>query len=215
MFFLDNLLPLPLLDKIKDSDIWSCKQSLDCTKKYFLEAPSGSGKTTLQHILYGLRNDYQGGISLELEGEIHVLKTLSVDTWSRIRQHKISVVFQDLRLFAALSAMDNILLKNSLTEHKSIKEIESMCQRLGINDLLQKPCGRMSYGQQQRVAIVRALCQPFEFLIMDEPFSHLDSKNIRSCCALIQEECASQGAGFALLSLEERYSLDYDHTLVL
>ncbi len=111
--------------------------------------------------------------------------------------------------------MDNILLKNSLTEHKSIKEIESMCQRLGINDLLQKPCGRMSYGQQQRVAIVRALCQPFEFLIMDEPFSHLDSKNIRSCCALIQEECASQGAGFALLSLEERYSLDYDHTLVL
>ena len=59
------------------------------------------------------------------------------------------------------------------------------------------------------------LWQPFEFLIMDEPFSHLDSKNIRSCCALIQEECASQGAGFALLSLEERYTLDYDHTLVL
>ncbi len=94
MFFLDNLLPLPLLDKIKDSDIWSCKQSLDCTKKYFLEGPFRLWENNITAYLYGLRNDYQGGISLELEGEIHVLKTLSVDTWSRIRQHKFRSFFK-------------------------------------------------------------------------------------------------------------------------
>ncbi len=215
MFFFDKLVPIPLQSTILESDIWACTSSLDSAKKYFLEAPSGSGKTTFQHILYGLRNDYKGTVQLDYEGKSQNLTSLSIEDWSVIRQKKLSVVFQDLRLFAELSGLDNLELKNKLSQHKSKEAILEMCQRLDVADLLDKACGQMSYGQQQRIAIIRALCQPFQFLILDEPFSHLDSRNIRKCSQLIQEECQAQNAGLALLSLEDSYGLDYDVALKL
>ena len=73
----------------------------------------------------------------------------------------------------------------------------------------------MSYGQRQRVAIIRALCQPFEFLLMDEPFSHLDDANIKIASNLIKEELKMQQAGFLLVSLGERYYFKYDKEIVL
>ena len=85
-----------------------------------------------------------------------------------------------------------------------------MAKDLNVFDLLDKKCGKMSYGQRQRIAIIRALCQPFRFLILDEPFSHLDSANTKKCCNLISKECQSQKAGYAIVSLEEKYFLDYD-----
>jgi ABC-type lipoprotein export system ATPase subunit len=114
-----------------------------------------------------------------------------------------------------MSAWDNIQIKNQLTHHQTEDQISTMAERLEVASLLNKKCGEMSYGQRQRIAIIRALCQPFRFLIMDEPFAHLDSANVVRCCALIQEECSQQGAGFAVASLEERYKFEYDEILGL
>lgn len=210
MFSFQNLVPIPLNDQINESDIWANNFTFNPTSRYFVEAPSGKGKTTLQHILYGLRKDYTGDVIISTTNGQFKLKELTLDQWADIRQRELSVVFQDLRLFLELTAMENIQLKNNLTNHKSEAEIKEMASALEVDHLLKKACGQMSYGQRQRIAIIRALCQPFQFLIMDEPFSHLDKANIQKCCALISKECKNQGAGFAIASLEERYFFDYD-----
>ncbi|BDS11984.1 ATP-binding cassette domain-containing protein [Aureispira anguillae] len=210
MFSFDNLVPIPLSDQLSVSDIWANNFAFDTATRYFVEAPSGKGKTTLQHILYGLRKDYTGEVTIAALGDKFKLKSLSLDQWATIRQKELSVIFQDLRLFLPLTAMENIQLKNNLTQHKSEEEIIAMAEALEVGHLLQKKCGEMSYGQRQRIAIIRALCQPFKFLIMDEPFSHLDRANIQKCCALISQECQEQKAGYAVASLEERYFFEYD-----
>lgn len=210
MFSLNNLVPIPLSDQLGASDIWGNNFAFDSSVRYFIEAPSGKGKTTFQHILYGLRKDYTGEISIHALGGQHSLKELTLEQWSDIRQRELSVIFQDLRLFLELTALENIQLKNQLTNHQTETAIVEMATELGVETLLEKKCGQMSYGQRQRIAIIRALCQPFRFLIMDEPFSHLDKNNIEKCCALISRECKKQGAGFAIASLEERYFFEYD-----
>lgn len=215
MFTLDNLVPIPLSDQLQQSQVWAGHCQLDAQKRYFVEAPSGRGKTTFQHILYGLREDYTGMVHLEALGQQWKLSDLTLEQWAAIRQKELSVVFQDLRLFLNLSAWDNIQLKNQLTNYQTEAQIRTMAEQLEVAALLDKKCGEMSYGQRQRIAIIRALCQPFRFLIMDEPFAHLDSANVAKCCALIQEECQQQGAGFAIASLEERYNFEYDEVLLL
>lgn len=215
MFTLDNLVPIPLSDQLNQSDVWAGHCQLAASKRYFVEAPSGRGKTTFQHILYGLRKDYTGTVCLQALDQEWQLRDLTLDQWALIRQKELSVVFQDLRLFLNHSAWDNIQLKNQLTNHQTDARIREMAKQLDVEGLLEKKCGQMSYGQRQRIAIIRALCQPFRFLIMDEPFAHLDSANVARCCTLIQEECSKQGAGFAVASLEERYLFEYDEVLML
>ena len=90
-----------------------------------------------------------------------------------------------------------------------------MCHFLEIDHLLDKPCGLLSYGQKQRFAIVRALCQPFEILLMDEPYAHLDQKNIQLACELIMENCQKQKASYLIASLGETYQLAYSQQLDL
>jgi putative ABC transport system ATP-binding protein len=70
-------------------------------------------------------------------------------------------------------------------------------------------------GQQQRVAIIRALCQPFEWLILDEPFSHLDIENTQRSLKLIDERCNHLKAGFVLTSLGDRHGYNYDDEIKL
>jgi ABC-type lipoprotein export system ATPase subunit len=106
-------------------------------------------------------------------------------------------------LFDSLSAFENILLKNSITGFKTAGEIEKMARILGMKEFLHRKAGILSFGQQQRVAIIRALCQPFRFLLADECFSHIDLENSRIAYELIQKECQAQGAGLILTSLNE------------
>ena len=65
-------------------------------------------------------------------------------------------------------------------------------------------------GQQQRVAIIRALAQPFEWILLDEPFSHLDEENTQKCLTLIHQRCDEQRAGFILTTLGDDHGTKYD-----
>ncbi len=212
-YAIHNLLPNPLKEQEQsiNSDIWQTDCNLEKGKNYLLTAPSGKGKSTFLHILYGLRKDYSGVV--ELGGEN--ISAFQPNEWADLRKAHLSIIFQDLRLFPTLSALDNILLKSSLDPIKSITAIKEMAARLGIEDLLQQHCNTLSYGQKQRVAIIRALCQSFDFLLLDEPFSHLDTVNIQAASQLIQEVCEEQKAGFVLVSLGERFGFKYNEVLVL
>ena len=180
------------------SAIWEADSfTFESEKKYLVEAASGKGKTSLLSIFFGLRKDYKGHFFIDdREGGSHNSRD-----WSRLRKEKVSFIFQGLELFNDLSALENILLKNEITDHKTSSEIISMAERLDIAPFLKKKCGILSFGQQQRVAIVRALCQPFEYLFADECFSHMDMSNSKIAFGLIHEECVKNGAGLILTSL--------------
>jgi len=210
-FQLQNILPIPLKEQkfTHVSNIWQTDCVFEKGKKYLVLAPSGKGKSTFLHILYGLRKDYEGRVSLGKEN----IQNFQPSEWANLRKDKLAIVFQNLRLFPSLSAIDNIRLKAQLTNHAA--DIEGMATRLGIKDLLQQSCETLSYGQQQRVAIIRALVQPFDFLLLDEPFSHLDEENTTNALSLIKEVCEQQQAGMILVSLGEAYPIDFDKRLQL
>ena len=86
---------------------------------------------------------------------------------------------------------------------------------MGIGDKLHAPISRMSFCQQQRVAMIRALVQPFDFLLADEPISHLDEENGRTMGEIMMEEARSQGAGVIVTSIGKHISLDYEKTFRL
>ena len=140
---------------------------------------------------------------------------MSVKDWVEIRKRSLSMLFQDLRLFTELTALENVQLKNSLTGFKKKKEIKDLFFELGIGDKMNVPVGKMSFGQQQRVALIRALCQPFDFLFMDEPISHLDEVNAKNMARIITEEAVRQGAGVVVTSIGKHLELDYTKKMML
>jgi ABC-type lipoprotein export system ATPase subunit len=211
---LAHIIPIPLKDRFlqRTSEVWNADivfQQGEFTK---IKAPSGTGKTTLVHILYNLRHDYEGSVSIGGRS----LKDTGENELAEMRQQKISIVFQDLRLFPNLTARENIELKRILqTPFYPAEIIDEMAAELGITHVLDQRAGLCSYGEQQRVSIVRALVQPFELLVMDEPFSHLDISNKKKAAALIEAECRKRNAGFIITDLDEDDNFQYTRKLVL
>ncbi len=207
---LDKVIPIPLHDNILNKDsVWGKECTIDAGDQCLVCAPSGTGKTTLVSSIYGLRTDYTGTVKFDNENT----QSFSLAKWALIRQQFLSVVFQDLLLFPQLTAFENILIKHRLQPIKTEEEIKDMVKRLGIGDKLGKKCGLLSLGQQQRVAIVRALVQPFSFLLMDEPFSHIDENNIQLASALIQEECSKNKAALVITSLSRNSYFPYTSSI--
>ena len=143
------------------------------------------------------------------------VRPLGIAAWAEIRKNELSCIYQELRLFPELTARENVALKNSLTRLKEAKEIDAWFERLGIADKRDVPVGRMSFGQQQRVAAVRALVQPFDFLLADEPVSHLDDANAAVLADIMAEEAARRGAGLIVTSVGRQLPLKYDRVLHL
>ncbi|BFG71386.1 ATP-binding cassette domain-containing protein [Sediminibacterium sp. KACHI17] len=211
---LHNVVPLPLKDKVQlqGSDIWNRTVSFTAGQWTKIKAPSGTGKTTLIHSLYKLREDYSG----KIEWDGVSLQQLPAEQLSRYRQEKISIVFQDLRLFPNLTSFENIELKRVLQKPYCDREkIFSMAEELGVQHILQQKASICSYGEQQRVAIIRALIHPFSMLVMDEPFSHLDQTNTAKAAALIMKECKDRNAGFIITDLDDDHHFPYDQILNL
>ena len=193
------------------SAVWRRDVTFHKGHLYLVEAESGKGKSTFCSYLLGYRHDYSG----ELYFDDRLASRLRVADWVAIRQTHVSHLFQELRLFPELTAMENVEIKNKLTGFKSPKEIERWFERLGIADKRDSKIGLMSFGQQQRVALIRALAQPFDFILADEPISHLDDNNSKVMGELLMEEARKQGAGVIITSIGKHMALDYDKTLSL
>ena len=173
--------------------------------------PFRRGRVKFCSYIIGYRKDYLGKILFDDRD----IRQYGVSDWTAIRKHTLSLLFQELRLFPELTAMKNIDIKNGLTNHKSRKEILAWFERLGIADKLDAKIGRMSFGQQQRVAMIRALVQPFDFLMVDEPISHLDDENSAIMAEIMMEEVQRQGAGVIVTSIGKHMDLPYTKTFRL
>jgi ABC-type lipoprotein export system ATPase subunit len=193
------------------SDIWLQELAFEKGHLYLVEASSGTGKSSLCSYLYGHRSDYLGTIMFDDRD----IRTFSISEWTRLRQQNLSLLWQELRLFPELTAWENVEIKNRLTKYKKKKEIESWFEELGIADKLHTKVGLMSFGQQQRVALMRALCQPFDLLMADEPISHLDDNNAQQMSDLMLQEVQRQGAALIVTSIGKHISIHYDQILHL
>lgn len=176
---------------------------------YMIEAESGTGKSSLCAYIYGERIDYEGEIRFDGES----VRGYSPERWCELRRSSLAYLPQEMRLFPELSVMDNILLKNRLTDYHTTSEILALLERLEVDHKASEPAGRLSIGQQQRVATVRALCQPFDFLLVDEPVSHLDSRNNLAVASLIADEASARDAAIIATSVGNQLSLT-DFTLM-
>ena len=132
-----------------------------------------------------------------------------------MRKYHLSYLFQELRLFPELTAFENVDIKNRLTGYKTRAQIVEWFDMLGIADKLDAKIGQMSFGQQQRVAMMRALAQPFDFILADEPISHLDDVNSHLTGELMISEAKSQGAGVIVTSIGKHIDLDYEKVVKL
>lgn len=206
-----HTLPQVFQGREPQSQIWLQDVTFQKGQTYLVEANSGTGKSSLCSYIIGYRRDYLGTICFDGRD----IRTNRVSDWTSLRQHNLSLLFQELRLFPELSALENVQIKNGLTNHKSLKEIEAWFQRLGIADKMTAKVERMSYGQQQRVAMIRALVQPFDFLLVDEPISHLDDDNSAIMGEIMMEEARRQGAGVIVTSIGKHMRLPYDKTYSL
>jgi len=199
----DNVIPEPMKNENHtDGSVWNSRFELESTTFYMLNASSGKGKSTFLNIIYGLRHDFSGKVFFDSD----VISQFKINNWADIRSNQISAVFQSLDLFPDLTALENIQVKNNLTNYKTIVEIERMMTTIGIDQQMNNKVVNLSMGQQQRVAIIRALCQPFKWLLLDEPFSHLDDENIKNALSLITLETQKNNAGTILTTL----GLDYE-----
>lgn len=193
------------------SDVWGRDLSFERGKSYMVKAASGRGKSSLCSYIYGIRKDYLGEITFDG----HQTENIPNFEWDEIRQKSLGILFQDLRLFEELDAVENVLIKSSLTSYKSRAEIIAQLSQLGLGNQLSRPVGLLSFGQQQRVAFVRMLSQPSDFWLLDEPVSHLDEKNALIMSRILSSEAKRNNTGLIVTTIGHDLPYNYDKILML
>ena len=119
-------------EKWENSEIWHKTLTIEKGEHLHVVAPSGSGKTTLIHFIYGLRKDYSGTIFYDSTNT----GKLCTEGFSAFRKNKISIIFQDLRLFENQTVKENIEIKRILDPFHKPEAIIEMTKRLGIENKL-------------------------------------------------------------------------------
>jgi putative ABC transport system ATP-binding protein len=141
-----------------------------------LTGSSGCGKTTLLHLLGGLDRPTSGSIAYRGED----FSSLSPRKRSILRRHNIGFIFQNFNLFPELNAIENILLPtiiSGLSKQKAQCRAEELLELVGLADRAQHRPAQLSGGEQQRIAIARALIMEPDTLLADEPTGNLDDDN--------------------------------------
>ena len=202
---LQSIRPYPIPENlIPDSEVWESDLTIESGQKCLIAAHSGRGKSTLLHILYGLRKDFSGDALID-GGSIC---NQSAYEWETVRKKRISLLFQDLKLFPQLSARENVELIPEA--NPSAPPIDEMLDKVGMEEFSEQSVETLSFGQRQRIALLRALRKPFELLLLDEPFSHLDENNTRSACELIDQTIGLNQASLLISSLGDEPPISFD-----
>ena len=207
---LNQVIPEPIpKEMIERSEVWGTQLQIEPKSFTLISAHSGKGKSTLLHLLYGLRKDFSGEVIMDGEN----IQKQTSSGWTSLRSTQIALLFQELKLFPKLCARENIELIPQIN-HNVPSGLE-MAKQLGMEGFLTKPVETLSFGQRQRIALIRTLRKPFKLLLLDEPFSHLDQENIDLASSLINEIARANQATVLLTSLGETPPLSFDRILSL
>jgi putative ABC transport system ATP-binding protein len=174
--------------------------------------PSGSGKSTLMHILAGLDKPTSG--SVQIAGT--EITTLDDSQLTRLRRRHIGFVFQFFNLLPMLTAEENILLPLSIAGHAPDRAwLEELLTTMGLDKRRDHRPAELSGGEQQRVAITRALITKPTILFADEPTGNLDSKTGGEILDLVRSSVDSYGQTIVMVTHESRAALIADRILFL
>ncbi len=161
-----------------------------------LRGESGLGKTTLLHLIAGILQPDAGQI--EFAGR-DVTK-LDESARDRLRATSLGYIFQTFNLLPAFTCLENVLLGMKFGPGADRAMAGSLLKRVGLGERLHHRPRQLSTGQQQRVAVARALANRPKLVLADEPTGNLDAANSRAALKLIREACAENGAALLLVS---------------
>ena len=198
-------------ERVLDIPSWEIARS----ERVFLQGESGSGKSTLLSLLSGMFVPSSGQVSV-LGTAVSSLSTRERD---RFRAGNIGFVFQQFNLIPYLSVLDNILLAARFAETTGVSaraRAEELLIKVNLGaELHHRPAGQLSIGQQQRVAIVRALINSPELLLVDEPTSALDHRNRDSFLELLTEILSESGCAMVFVSHDPEIGKYFDSKLTM
>ena len=148
-----------------------------------ITGPSGSGKSTLLNLIGLLDHPTSGAMSIDGEDVLH----LSEMERARFRLNRLGFIFQEYALVQELNATENVqllTLARGMDQEESLKRSEWILKRVGLGDRMDHLPNELSGGEQQRVAVARALVNEPSILLADEPCANLDTENSRNILEL-------------------------------
>lgn len=159
---------------------------LSDAEQMILVGRSGCGKTTMLHVISGISHADSGKVQID---GLDLLR-LSEQGRDRLRAEKIGYVFQTFNLLPAFTALENVLLGMSFSGRRADKNrAVQLLERVGLSHRMTHKPRTMSVGEQQRVAVARALANRPRLLLADEPTANVDPSNQQSIIDLIRETC--------------------------
>jgi len=161
-----------------------------------IKGESGSGKTTFLNLIAGIVKPDAG--SIVLNGA--ELTQLSESHRDRLRATTLGCVYQSFNLLQGYTCLENVLLAMSFGAGRDPAFARSLLDRVGLSHRLSYHPKQLSVGQQQRVAVARALSNRPKLVLADEPTGNLDSTNAAETLALLRQTCTEQGAALLLVS---------------
>jgi len=176
--------------------------SLDQGQFFGVTGASGSGKSTLMNLLAGLDRPSCG--SIKVQGKL--ISELDKDELALYRRHQVGMIFQSFNLVSSYSALENVafpLLFAGVAKKERNKQAEQMLKKVGLYPRKYHRPTELSGGEQQRVAMARALINRPKILLADEPTGNLDSKTSRQIVQTLSELNKKQGLTVIMISHEE------------
>jgi putative ABC transport system ATP-binding protein len=181
--------------KVLDIPHWRVERG----EQIALFGPSGSGKTTFLHLLAGLITPLSGRLNVcgfSLEGMAEARR-------DRFRAQHIGYIYQNFNLLQGFTALENVLLGMTFAPRKGDpNRAESLLGEVGLSHRLHSYPSKLSLGEQQRVAVARALANRPQLLLADEPTGSLDPKNRDGVLELLKDICRTHGCTLVLVSHE-------------
>ncbi len=181
--------------------------SLAAGEQAALRGESGSGKTTFLHLIAGILAADSGRV--EIDGVN--MTALGEAKRDRLRAEKTGYIFQTFNLLQGYTVLENVVLGMSFGPVGADRErAKALLERVGLGHRLDHYPRQLSTGQQQRVAVARALANRPKLVLADEPTGNLDRKHAREALALIREACHEAGAALLLVSHDEEVLAQFD-----
>jgi ABC-type lipoprotein export system ATPase subunit len=170
--------------------------SLDDGQHVALRGSSGSGKTTLLNLIAGILQADSGQVILAGTD----LTQLSEAQRDRVRGRQIGYVFQTFNLLQGCTALENVALATMFGAGADYARAAQLLEKVGLKDRLHYRPRQLSIGQQQRVAVARALVNKPALVLADEPTGNLDERNAKEALQLIRATCKEFNAALLLVS---------------
>lgn len=176
-----------------------------------ITGPSGCGKSTLLHILGGLEEADEGAVQVAGEDILQY----SEKQLDHYRQYQVGMIFQQFNLIDCLSVKDNVFFQARLTQRVDEMFVAELCKTLGITELLHKMPYQISGGEQQRVAVARAIAHRPNILLADEPTGNLDEHNSQVVAKLLIDACKQYQQSLLLVTHSVQVANLAERNLVL